>query len=92
MVTRLARVANLSVDNVSEDASAAGDMVASTVVRQFPPRESSRRRVSFESPEKVQSRDHANSKISRDLVDEQPLTQKHAIYTNEQNKLSRAYL
>mmetsp|Transcript_52670 Transcript_52670/g.146234 ORF Transcript_52670/g.146234 Transcript_52670/m.146234 type:complete len:205 (+) Transcript_52670:1499-2113(+) len=45
----LARLANLRVDSDSTIASNAGDIMAIMVVRQLPPRESSRMRVSFES-------------------------------------------
>lgn len=47
--TRLARAANLRVDSDSGKASAAGDTMAMKVVRQLPPSESSRMRVSLES-------------------------------------------
>lgn len=43
----LARLANLSVDSVSEKDARAGVMVAIIVVRQLPPSELSRMRVSL---------------------------------------------
>ena len=47
--TCAARSANLSVDSVSEAAAAAAETHATRVVLQFPPNESSKSRVSFES-------------------------------------------